>query len=106
MINHCITLLYSTEWNIYNVEEFLCASLSNSSAMIDGGYDQFCYNITRRLLTTIPIILLIYVIARKNAFTAYRIDDGFNDCVDQMDENTEELVVNVLIYHFSQQQQS
>jgi hypothetical protein len=93
MINQYMILPYSTTMKIRKIERILCASLSDGSAVINGGYDQFCYNNSQTFNNHSYNFIDVCNHSRE-CISAYRINDGRIDCADEMDEHAEEPLVN------------
>ncbi|CAF1223276.1 unnamed protein product [Adineta steineri] len=87
------TIPYRLEFPTRIIEDSLCNYLSNSYALDNTGYDRFCYNDSRTFNNRSYYFIDVCNISRE-CISAYRIQDGYENCVDRQDENRHDIVAN------------
>ncbi|CAF1402463.1 unnamed protein product, partial [Adineta ricciae] len=85
LIQNYINISYSTYESLLEWEEFICMSPVMNSSILEGGYDPFCYNNSQTFKNQSYNVIDICN-RSKECISAYRIADGFDDCIDNMDE--------------------
>ncbi|CAF1433313.1 unnamed protein product [Adineta steineri] len=85
MINQQMTIPYISKINLKNLEAMLC----NSTGIIENkGYDINCYNNNH------SSYFLHVCNQSKECISHYRINDGYINCADEMDEQQNQLILN------------
>ena len=92
MITHQTESTSLIDFNLRNLENFLCSSRYNNSIITNGnGYDQFCYS-NSRTFNNRSYNFVDVCNQSKECISAYRIKDGLYNCVNKSDEEQNEIV--------------
>ena len=85
---------YLSKINLKDIEASLCNSVSNSSMLFDVGYDLHCHN-NSRTFNNHTYYFVDVCEQSKECISAYRINDGYKNCADEMDEQQSHLVLTL-----------
>jgi len=91
IINLYLISSYSARMDLIDLEELLCNFPSNNSTVLDGGYDQFCYKDSQTFNNN-SYNFIDVCNHSKRCISAYRIKDGFRNCIGKSDESYKEIV--------------
>jgi hypothetical protein len=85
MVNQYTILKYQSPLNRTQLETTLCALVSNISVLSNNGYDKFCYKDSRTFKNR-SYHFIDVCNASKECISAYRINDGYQNCAYSEDE--------------------
>ncbi|CAF1429744.1 unnamed protein product [Rotaria magnacalcarata] len=91
MVNINTTQRYSYEFNLRDIEIWLCKDALGTVRLNNKGYDKFCHNNSRTFNNQSYHFVDVCNTSRE-CISAYRIRDGIRNCVDKIDEFQNEIV--------------
>ena len=93
MTEQRMILKYPSSLSLHEFEATLCALEMNNNDMGKNGYDEFCFN-NSRTFSHRPYHFIDTCNQSKECISAYRINDGNEDCFDEEDEQKQYIFPN------------